>query len=45
MYLGNVVPFSNPTGILVFGEDPVQRINLTLTEFNNITLEVRVYNN
>ena len=40
-YVGGIVPFSNPSGILVFGEDSVQRINLTL--LNNDTVEVRIY--
>ena len=37
-YTGGIVPFSNPTGILIFTEDSVQTINLTL--INNNTLEV-----
>ena len=38
MYVGGMVPFSNPSGILVFSEDSVQTINLTL--INNGVLEV-----
>ena len=40
-YVGGMVPFSNPSGILVFGEESVQRINLTV--INNDTLEVHMY--
>ena len=39
-YVGGIVPFSNPSGILAFGEDSVQTINLTL--LNNDTVEVRM---
>lgn len=37
-YIADIVPFSNPTGALIFVEDSVQSINLTL--INNDTLEV-----
>ena len=37
-YVGGIIPFSNPSGILVFSNDSVERINLTL--LNNDTLEV-----
>ena len=40
-YVGSIVPFSNPSGVLIFGEDSVQRINLTL--INNGTVEVHMY--
>ena len=36
--IDGAVSFSNPSGILIFGEDSVQRINLTLID--NDTLEV-----
>ena len=39
-FVGGIVPFGNPSGILIFGEDSVQRINLTL--INNDTVEVRM---
>ena len=39
--VGGIVPFFNPSGILVFSEDSVQRINLTL--LNNDTLKVHTY--
>ena len=41
MYVGGIVPFSNPSGILIFSKDSVQRINLTL--INNGILEVRTH--
>ena len=37
-YVGGVVPFTNPTGMLTFTEDSIQRINLTLA--SNDSLEV-----
>ena len=37
-YTGGIVPFSNPIGILIFVEDSVQTINLTL--LSNGTIEV-----
>ena len=37
-HVGGIVLFSNPSGMLMFGEDPIQRINLTL--INNDTLKV-----
>ena len=40
-FVGGIVPFSNPSGILLFVEDSVQRINLTL--INNDTVEVCTY--
>ena len=41
VHVGSVFPFSNPSGILIFIEDSVQRINLTL--INNDTFEVHMY--
>ena len=41
VYVGDMVPFSIPSGILVFSEDSVQTINLTL--INNGILEVRTH--
>ena len=40
-HIGSVVPFSNPSGILIFVEESVERINLTL--LSNNTLEVCTY--
>ena len=41
MYVGNIFPFTKPFGFVIFGEESVQRINLTL--INNDALEVRTY--
>ena len=41
LFVGGIVPFSNPSGILMFIEDSVQGINLTL--INNDTVEVCIY--
>ena len=40
LYTGGIVPFSNPTGMLIFVKDSVQMINLSL--INDNTLEVRM---
>ena len=40
MYVGGIVPFSNPSAMLVFSEDSVQQINLTLIDLDNGLLEV-----
>ena len=41
MDIGGIFPFTNPAGILVFAEEPVQNINLKLV--NDDKLEVRKY--
>ena len=40
LYVGSTVPFTKQSGFLIFGEESVQRINLTL---NNDTLEVHTF--
>ena len=40
MYVGGIVPFSYPSAMLVFSEDSVQQINLTLIDLDNGLLEV-----
>ena len=41
MDIGGIFPFTNPAGILVFAEEPVQNINLKLVYDDK--LEVRKY--
>ena len=41
-YIGGVVPFTNPTGMLTFTEDSIQRINLTLASNNSLEVIMEI---
>ena len=41
-YVGGVVPFTNPTGMLTFTEDSIQMINLTLASNNSLEVIMEI---
>ena len=41
-YVGGVVLFTNPTGMLTFTEDSIQRINLTLASNNSLEVIMEI---